>query len=70
MRATTKLKLLLLRYTVTLDLNDEEQMVLQLTDKVYGHHETFVGKTYSVLVGKAYSWMMKELKQEEKRMIS
>ncbi|MBI1222428.1 MAG: hypothetical protein GC180_07485 [Bacteroidetes bacterium] len=69
MRSTTKLKLILLRYTVTLDINDEEQMILMLTDKVHGGHQTFSGQTYSVLVGKAYSWMMRELKSEEKRML-
>lgn len=68
MRATTKLKLLLLRYSVQLDLDEEEQMLLTLTDKVFGSREQFKGKTYSVLIGKAYAWMLRELKAEEKRM--
>lgn len=67
MRATTKLKLLLIRYSVQLDLDEEEQMVLTLTDKVFGAHEHFKGKTYSVLIGKAYSFMLRTLKEEEKR---
>ena len=69
MRATTKLKLLLLRYSVQLDLDEEEQMILTLTDKVFGSHEQFVGKTYSVLVGKAYSFMLREIKADEKRLV-
>jgi len=67
MRATTKLKLLLIRYSVQLDLDEEEQMILTLSDKVYGEHEQFKGKTYSVLVGKAYAFMMRTLKEEERR---
>ncbi len=68
MRSTTKLKLILLRYTVLLDINEEELMVLTLTDKVYGTHQEFKGTTYSVLVGKAYAWMLREIKSEEKRL--
>jgi len=67
MRATTKLKLLLIRYSVQLDLNEEEQMVLTLSDKVFGEHKQFIGATYSVLIGKAYSFMLRTIKEEEKR---
>jgi len=67
MRATTKLKHLLIRYSVQLDLNEEELMVLILVDKTDGSRQVFKGTTYSILVGKAYSWMLRELKSEEKR---
>ncbi|MDX5321144.1 MAG: hypothetical protein LPK45_08540 [Bacteroidota bacterium] len=69
MRAGTKLKLLLLRYSVLIDMNEEEQMIITLKDRVFGEEAQFVGKTYSVLIGKAYSHMLRILKEEERRLV-
>ena len=62
MRNTTKLKTLLIKYTVSLDLGDDEQFKLILTDKQNNHSEIFEGKSYSIVISKAYSYLLKELK--------
>ncbi|TNE81498.1 MAG: hypothetical protein EP332_03655 [Bacteroidetes bacterium] len=67
MRSSIKLKILLQRYSIQLDLDEEEMLILRLTDKVHGDVEQFRGKTNSVLIGKAYAYMLRTLKEEEKR---
>ena len=64
MRNTTKLKLLLQKYTVSLDLNDDETFLLILSDKSTNNMHEFVGKSYSVVISKAYSFMIRVLKNE------
>lgn len=66
MRNTTKLKTILIRYTVTLDLNEEEQFVMTLTDKNFGESHQITAANYSSAMSKAYSFLLKELKKEEK----
>lgn len=63
MRNTTKLKALLLKYTVSFDMNDDEQFQLMLTDKQNYKAQLFEGESYSIVVAKAYSYMLKELKK-------
>ena len=63
MRNTTKLKALLLKYTVSFDMNDDEQFQLMLTDKQNYKTLLFEGESYSIVVAKAYSHMLKELKK-------
>ncbi len=67
MRSSIKLKILLQRYSIQLELDVEEMLILRLTDKVHGEVEQFRGKTNSVLIGKAYAHMLRTLKEEEKR---
>ena len=62
MRNTTKLKTLLIKYTICLDRNEDEQFVLVLTDKQTNESELFVGKSYSTVLIKAYSYLLKIVK--------
>ena len=63
MRNTTKLKLLLQKYTVSLDMDDDEGWVLLLTDKLDNDMHQFEGESYSRVIAKAYSFLLRELKK-------
>jgi len=65
MRNTTKLKALLLKYTVSFDMGDDEIFKLMLTDKQNNRTQLFEGKSYSIVLGKAYSYLLQELKNSE-----
>jgi len=62
-RNTTKLKILLQKYTVSFDMDDDEIFTLLLTDKNTNHMQQFEGKSYSLVLAKAYSYLLKSLKQ-------
>jgi len=62
MRNTTKLKILLQKYTITLNRDEDEVFVLLLTDKNTGKMQEFEGKSYSVVIQKAYSYLLRVLK--------
>ncbi len=62
MRNTTKLKTLLLKYTVSFDMGDDELFKLMLTDKQSNEGKLFEGKSYSIVLSKAYSYLLQELK--------
>ena len=62
MRNTTKLKTLLLKYTVSLDMDDDQQFKLMLTDKQTNEAQLLEGKSYSDVLARAYSYLLKELK--------
>ncbi len=63
MRNTTKLKQVLLKYNVDLSMDDDECMQLTIIDKMTSEMETFSNPSYSHLISKAYSFMMKQLKE-------
>ncbi len=63
MRNTTKLKILLQKFTVSFDLNDDESFVLLLTDKSTNNLQQFEGESYSAVVTKAYSYLLRSLKK-------
>lgn len=63
MRNTTKLKTLLQKYTVSLDMNDDETFVLLLTDKSNNEMHEFEGQSYSTVIAKAYSYLLRVLKE-------
>lgn len=65
MRNTTKLKHILIKYTVSLDMPTPDAFVLTLYDKNTGDGTEFEGKSYSIVMGKAYSYMLKELRKEQ-----
>ena len=65
MRNATKLKTLLLRYTVSIDL-EEEQFRMMLFDRAGGNTVLFEGKSYSAVLAKAYSHLLKELRTKDK----
>lgn len=62
MRNTTKLKALLLKYTVTFNMSDDEVFTMLITDKQNNKAQLFEGESYSIVVAKAYSYMLKDLK--------
>jgi hypothetical protein len=65
MRNNTKLKTLLLKYTVSFDMDDDEQFTLLLTDKANNHMHQFEGTSYGKVLAMAYSFLLKELKKQE-----
>jgi hypothetical protein len=65
MRNTTKLKAILSKYTVTLDLSAEGEFTLILMDKETLDEGTDIyGKSYSEVLRKAYSYYKRKLKEE------
>jgi len=62
MRNTTKLKLILTKFDVALSMTEEELMTLSLVDKDTGNDVYFQHKTYSWLISKAYSHLLKSIK--------
>jgi hypothetical protein len=65
MRNTTKLKVLLLKYTVSFDMDDDERFTLLLTDKATNDMHQFEGESYGKVLARAYSFLLKELKKKE-----
>jgi len=63
MRNTTKLKILLQKYRVSLDMDVDEQFKLLLTDKDTGKIYELEGKSYSIVISKAYSHLLRVLKK-------
>jgi len=66
MRNTTKLKTLLLKYTVCFDMNEKDIFILMLTDKQNNNGQLFEGESYSIVLSKAYSHLLKELKKNSR----
>jgi hypothetical protein len=65
MRNATKLKTLLMKYTVSFDMGDDEVFKLMLTDKQNNNAQLFEGKSYSIVLGKAYSYLLQILKNPQ-----
>ena len=64
MKNTTKLKHILQLYTISLDMDDEGNFHLTMIDKRMHTSHTFMDKAYSLVVGKAFSQMKKDMKKE------
>ena len=62
MRNSTKLKILLQKYTVSLNLDEDEQFVLLLTNKNTNDMKRFEGKSYGRVLSMAYSYLLQILK--------
>jgi hypothetical protein len=62
MRNSSKLKTLLIKYTISLDMGDDEIFKLMLTDKHNNNAQLFEGKSYSIVLAKAYSYLLQQLK--------
>jgi hypothetical protein len=67
MKNTTKLKHLLQLYTISLDMDADDQFHLTLVSKYKSGSATFVDKRYTTVMGKAFSFMMKAVKEETKK---
>ncbi len=63
MKNTTKLKNILQLYTVSLDIDEDTNFYLTILNKRTRSPETFIDKKYSIVIGKAFSHMMKEIKK-------
>ena len=63
MKNTTKLKLILLIYIVSFDLNEDENLQMTITDKRNGEKETFIHKNYTAVVGMAFVYMNKQIRK-------
>ena len=50
-------------YTIHLDLSEDEIFQLMLTNKRTNEGHLFEGKSYGMVLSKAYSRMLKDLKQ-------
>ncbi len=50
---------------MTLNMGDDEVFKLMLTDKQSNKSQLFEGKAYSIVLGKAYSYLLKELKVKD-----
>jgi hypothetical protein len=71
MRNTTKLKHVLLKYTAEFNMNDDGVFTLTLIDKfnpstIY----QFEGKSYAIVLSKSYSHLLKELKINDRNLMS
>ncbi|HVY74125.1 MAG TPA: hypothetical protein VG890_04805 [Puia sp.] len=66
MRNTTKLKQILLKYDLALSMEEDTLLKLSLVDKISGQISHFEHTSYSQLIAKAYSYLMKELKPLKK----
>jgi len=65
MRNTTKLKTLLLKYTLSFDMDDDGNFKLTLMDKTNGNMQQFEADSYGRVLAKAYSYLLRDLKQKE-----
>jgi hypothetical protein len=64
MRNTTKLKQILLKYNLDLSMEEEGLLTMTLVDKTTGRMATFEHASYSQLIGKGYSHLLKTLKTD------
>lgn len=67
MRNSTKLKTLLIKYTVSLDIDDDGRWVLLLTDKSNNNMKEFEGESYSKVLSMAFRWMVKTMDNKSKQ---
>ena len=64
MRNTTKLKHLLLKYSLTFDMDDDGLFTLSICHKETGELlNTIEGSSYSIVLNKGYSFFLKCLKE-------
>jgi hypothetical protein len=52
-----------MKYSLTLDRSEDEIFKLMITDKQTGDAQLFEGTSYGVVLSKAYSHLLKELKK-------
>ena len=63
MRNTTKLKHILLKFSMSVDTDDEGIFKISLVDKFKNNDmHSFEGKSWSAVIAKAYSHLLKDVK--------
>jgi hypothetical protein len=65
MRNTTKLKAVLMKYSIFMQMDDAGLLSLTLVDKITLKEESFEATNYSSLISRAYSHLLRELRKEE-----
>lgn len=70
MRNTSKLKTLLIKYTVSLEMGDDEIFKLILTDKQNNHAQLFEGNSYSIVMEKAYRYLLKQIRDSTSSLLT
>jgi hypothetical protein len=63
MRNTTKLKYILQLYTLSIEMDEEENLHFTIIDKRNGERNTIIDKSYIVVVRRAFVYMNKKLKE-------
>lgn len=70
MRNTTKLKHVLLKYTAEFNMNDEGIFTLTIIDKFnHSNINQFEGKTYAIVLSKAYAHLLRVLKNSDQNLM-
>jgi len=64
MKNTTKLKLILQLYTVTFDMDEDENLQMTLTDKRNGEKQTFIHSNYTAVMRMAFVYMNKQIRNK------
>ncbi|HTA84516.1 MAG TPA: hypothetical protein VK783_16350 [Bacteroidia bacterium] len=67
MKNTTKLKSILKSYVVSFEMDEDENLLLTLTNKRNGEKESFVHKNYTAVMRQAFAFMNKQTKEPKKR---
>lgn len=70
MKNTTKLRNILQLYSINLDIDEDDNFYLTLINKISKSAETIIDKKYSIVVGKAFSHMVKEMKKNQRELLS
>jgi hypothetical protein len=66
MKNTTKLKLILMMYSVSFDMDEDENLQMTITDKRNGEKETFIHKNYTAIVSMAFVYMNRQIRNRLK----
>jgi hypothetical protein len=61
MRNTTKLRLILQLYNVALEMDEDDILYFTLIDKKNGESQTFIDKSYTVVIRKAFMYINKNV---------
>lgn len=64
MKNTTMLKHILQLYTLSIDMDEEDNFYVTMISKSNHASHTIIDKAYSSVIGKAFRHMMKEIKSK------
>lgn len=64
MKNTTMLKHILQLYTLSIDMDEEDNFYVTMISKRNHASNTIIDKAYSSVIGKAFRYMMKEIKSK------
>ncbi len=64
MKNTTMLKHVLQLYTLSIDMDEKDNFYVTMISKRDHSSHTIIDKAYSIVIGKAFRYMMKEIKSK------